>query len=540
VRGKETSPSGSRLLRAFAPTSLFMPLLVAALGTQAGCASPGTDTGTAQWAGYLQETGGTSEMATWTCTGDPCPWGSSTSNPALVWPAAGGPIATRLGYTVSPAVYLPAASANGITITITSGNAHVSAGTPTASSHVRLVDLGAGDTYAVSGIPSDQVISVQDSNDFSYSIAPTAPATPPPADPAAPPPSDPTTPPPSDPTMPPPADPTTPPPADPTTPPPADPTTPPPADPATPPPADPTTPPAPPPPPPATPPADPGAPLTGTSQISTWTCTGSPCPWGASTSNPALAWPASGNPISTRLGYTVDPAAYLPAASANGMTVTITSGNARISVGTPQASSHTAIATLAAGESYLVSGLSADQVISVQSDSDFSYQLTPAAPAAPPDPVTPPPPPAPPGDSTGGDPVVVSSVPAFWRCNTPDCWGDDWVGSAVDWPSWAAYQSNGRGFDQSRSVFAADDDRPLYPYMGGWAQGCEVTGVAGIAQVVEWQRGTDSWRTTLVHPGETHVIDLHAPEDGAMLESANDDTASFTVSLRNCTPRPLP
>src|SRR5262249_7554275 len=76
----------------------------------------------------LSALSGESQMATWTCTGDPCPWGEELGNPALAWPAEAQPVGTRLGYTVSPAVYLPSSSANGLTVTIDSGDVRVYAG----------------------------------------------------------------------------------------------------------------------------------------------------------------------------------------------------------------------------------------------------------------------------------------------------------------------------------------------------------------------------------------------------------------------------
>ncbi|HEY6175352.1 MAG TPA: hypothetical protein VIX73_12935, partial [Kofleriaceae bacterium] len=251
----------------------------------------------------------------------------------------------------------------------------------------------------------------------------------------------------------------------------------------------------------------------------TWSCTGSPCPWGDSLSNPAIGWPESAAPVATRLGYTASPAPYLPAESANGATVSITAGSASLYVGQPDDASHRWLATVSAGESYQVSGLADGEVLSVQSDAEFSYRVAPGE-------VDPPPPDA------------IAAIQAFWRCNIPECTGDDWTGAVINWPAWAAYQSNARSGDQSRSVFAADGT-PLYPYMGAWAQGCEVTAESGTVLIIEWQRGTDSWRQTALQPRQSHVIDLVAPEDGAMIETY-DNLSAFSVSLRNCTPQPLP
>ena len=75
--------------------------------------------------------------------------------------------------------------------------------------------------------------------------------------------------------------------------------------------------------------------------------------------------------------------------------------------------------------------------------------------------------------------------------------------------------------------------------MGAWADGCEVTAVSGLVLIIEWERGTDQWRETYLDPGESHVIDLVSPEDGAMIETA-EGWPAFSITLRNCTPQPLP
>jgi hypothetical protein len=75
--------------------------------------------------------------------------------------------------------------------------------------------------------------------------------------------------------------------------------------------------------------------------------------------------------------------------------------------------------------------------------------------------------------------------------------------------------------------------------MGAWADGCEVTALSGIVLIIEWQRGTDIWRETVLTPGDVYVINLHAPEDGAMIETTDGHGGFFSVSLRNCTPQNL-
>ena len=81
----------------------------------------------------------------WTCTGSPCTWGSSLHGNAVVWPANLSPLRNRLGYTVSGAIYLPAASANGLTVTVVTGHAFVYAGSPDARSHRYLGLIGGRD-----------------------------------------------------------------------------------------------------------------------------------------------------------------------------------------------------------------------------------------------------------------------------------------------------------------------------------------------------------------------------------------------------------
>jgi hypothetical protein len=118
---------------------------------------------------------GVSEMATWTCTGDPCPWGDELSNPAVAWPQETDPVTARLGYTVSPGVYLAASLANGLTVTIDSGSAVVHAGAPQDDSHPALAFLSEGESYDVFDLDPEEVLSVQSDEPFEYHVAPTPP-----------------------------------------------------------------------------------------------------------------------------------------------------------------------------------------------------------------------------------------------------------------------------------------------------------------------------------------------------------------------------
>ena len=179
----------------------------------------------------------------------------------------------------------------------------------------------------------------------------------------------------------------------------------------------------------------------------------------------------------------------------------------------------------------MVTGLAAGEVVSVQGDQgSFVYTLT--APAATPTPTATP--------VTCVDPLTcnpVSSIPAFWRCNVEGCTDPDWPGSVVSWPSWAAYSANARTGNQSRTVYS-DQGEALYPYMGPWADGCQVTVVSGTVAIIEWKRGTDVWRETFLTAGQTHTIALVGTEDGALIEGPS--TPAFSVSLANCTPQNIP
>jgi hypothetical protein len=515
---------------------------------------------------------GPSQFVTWSCAGAVCPWGTSVGNQALVWPVGVGAISLRHDYVTSQPVYLPAASANGAVIQITSGGATLYAGAPDASSHRALMSLSAGSAYEVSGLLTDEVLSVQSDYAFGYSIF--VPAAPVPEVPmpgavselvtwtctTSPCPwgySDsgqalvwPDT-------------------------------------------AQPLTnrlgyttsrgvylaanrangatiqidsgsatlfagapdagshrvvttisagysyvvaglasgevlsvqgassfryeitlPPAPP------PSVDWPA-----SRFVTWTCGGSICPWGPTSSNHALVWPASAGAISTRLGYTTSSPVYLPSSVANGASITIKSGSASVYAGLPSASSHRLLASLVASSGTVtVSGLGSGEVLSVQADALFTYDIVLPPPA-------PPPPPPPPG-------TVYESVSAHWLCNIVQCTTGEWIGAVVDWPSWAAYSSNSRTGENSRTVYD-DQGGVLHPYMGAWAEGCEVTALSGVVLIIEWERGTDVWRETVLNPGDVHVIHLAGRENGAMIETTDAHRDAFSVSLRNCAPQTL-
>lgn len=265
------------------------------------------------------------------------------------------------------------------------------------------------------------------------------------------------------------------------------------------------------------PPPPPPPPGSVPSELVTLTCVLSPCSWGSSLSGLAAVWPDDARPLYRRYNYFASKGIYLPDTVANGSTITIDAGSAALFAGFPESPVHRALATLNVGDSYTVSGLAPGEVLSLQGTDSFVYRAD-----------LPLPPPVDPED-------VMESVSAYWRCDTPGCTSPDWVGAVFNWPSWAAYSSNGRSGDQSRTVYSADGGL-LYPYMGPWAHGCEITGEWGVILIVEWQRGKDSWRQTLIGPGETYVINLTAPEDGALIES----WPGSRISVKNCEPQPLP
>lgn len=508
---------------------------------------------------------GQSEYATWNCTGAACPWGAQLGGQALVWPAGAGN--GRLGYTVDRGIYLPAAQANGMTISLEWGVAGVYAGLPDASSHRELATLWGGSSYRIEGLAEGEVLSVQGGGQFGYVLIPVDPtllasqeitwtctSSPCPWGPAltgqavAWPAS---------------ATPsqqrlgyTTSPAAylpatyangmkieiasgsawvyagvpgaeshrllatlssssgeyliggvgaeevvsvqgahaftfrvkaaDPAAP----------GDPGD--------------------PVEPGQPEPSATVV--WSCTGSPCPWGPVLSGPALTWPDVLEPVRSRLGYSTSTGIYLPAAKTTGVAVTVLSGSASVYAVNANDTSYRVLGTLFGGQSMELAGLVAGgELISVQSADVFTYQVSVGEPPAEP----------PEG--------VMHSIPAVWRCDSPDCWGADWTGQVINWPSWAAYENNARAGTQSRTVYSTGG-QVLYPYMGSWANGCHVTAVSGSVLIIEWERGTDLWRETWITPGQTHVISLISPEDGAMIET-NYAWQPFSVQLSNCTPQ---
>jgi glucose/arabinose dehydrogenase/fibronectin type 3 domain-containing protein len=134
--------------------------------------------------------------------------------------------------------------------------------------------------------------------------------------------------------------------------------------------------------------------------------------------------------------------------------------------------------------------------------------------------------------------TVIQGKSARWKCNLPGCDAGDWIAAVIDWPSWSAYSTNARSGTNSRTVYS-QTGALLYPYMGPWANGCRVTTVSGITLIIEWQRGTDIWRETVLYPGQTHTISLSGVENNAMIETP-DGITSFSARISNCNPQPIP
>jgi hypothetical protein len=116
----------------------------------------------------LGEIRGTGRPVAWTCVGAPCPWGPSSTGHAIVWPDAARPVSTRLGYTVSAGIYLPAVRANGAIIYSDSATIEVHAGPPGDANHRLLARIGPGNSLHVEGLASREVLSVQGGGEFAY------------------------------------------------------------------------------------------------------------------------------------------------------------------------------------------------------------------------------------------------------------------------------------------------------------------------------------------------------------------------------------
>jgi uncharacterized repeat protein (TIGR01451 family) len=351
------------------------------------------------------------------------------------------PSSQRFGYTTSQPVYVSGSTALGVRVTITSGSAQVYAGAPDATSHRVLASLSGGQSYQIAGVSASEIVSVQSSTAFSYTVASAAP---PSADVAV-------------------------------------------------------------------------------------TLSDSPDPV----------------QVGQTLTYTISVRNNGPdTASAVTLTDTLPAGVSFVSA-TPSQGSCSGTSTLSCALGTLANTATATVTLRVNpTTTNTALANTASATTTTTDPTTN-------NNSatttttvqatttTCSDPLscqIVTSVTGYWKCDVSNCFGDPWVAELITWPSWAAYANNARTGFYSRTVYSASGAK-LYPYMGAWADGCEVTAVTGTVLIVEWQRGTDQWRGTFIDPGETHVINLVGSEDNALIESA-DNAPQFSVRLRNCTPPP--
>ena len=141
------------------------------------------------------------------------------------------------------------------------------------------------------------------------------------------------------------------------------------------------------------------------------------------------------SPLSERLGYTTSEAIYLPAAAAEGLTLTVVSGTASVYAGTPGAAFHQHLATLNAGQSYELTGLGGDDVVSVQGGAPFSYEYSEAEPEPEPE-------------------VGLPSAEVSWTCTGSSCpWGSQLTGRALPWPATLSPQSERLGYTTSQPVY---------------------------------------------------------------------------------------
>ena len=98
---------------------------------------------------------------------------------------------------------------------------------------------------------------------------------------------------------------------------------------------------------------------------------------GPTLSGDAVVWPETMAPLAGRLGYITSAGVYLPADIATGMTITITAGTAAVFAGMPDVALHRMLTMLSTDQSYVITGLAAGEIISVQSNQGtFAYVLT--------------------------------------------------------------------------------------------------------------------------------------------------------------------
>jgi hypothetical protein len=117
-------------------------------------------------------TGGTaSEWVDWNCSGNSCSWGPTVGAHSIVWDAETVPGITGFQYSTAADVYLVPHLANGSTISITEGMAHLYVGTYGEPWAMTLVTLYAGQSHNVFGLLPNQFLSVSNDYDpFTYTV----------------------------------------------------------------------------------------------------------------------------------------------------------------------------------------------------------------------------------------------------------------------------------------------------------------------------------------------------------------------------------
>lgn len=260
------------------------------------------------------------------------------------------------------------------------------------------------------------------------------------------------------------------------------------------------------------PPAPP--PPTGTpSELITWTCTGTPCPWGSPLTGHAFVWPATASPTSTRFGYTTSKAVYLPKSLSNGAVIQINDGWADVYAGLPGASSHRLLASVAQGSSYTVAGVTTGEVISVQSD--FSFRASVTLPTTPvPDPPPPPPP-------SGTDSQLVT-----WNCTGAPCpWGSSDTGQALVWPAAAQAHTTRLGYTTSKGIYLPAEQ----------ANGATISITSGTAGAYAGRPGAESHRLlTSISPGGTYQVT--GLVSGEVLSIQGGSTFKYSITLPDVPP----
>ncbi|MFT3922262.1 MAG: hypothetical protein QM778_06985 [Myxococcales bacterium] len=106
-----------------------------------------------------------------------------------------------------------------------------------------------------------------------------------------------------------------------------------------------------------------------------WQCVSGPCAWGTEGNAYGVAWPAELHPQNARMLYSNSAPIYLGATAAEGITLHGVEGSAGIYAGSTSAESHRPLGTIGPGISLTITNLQPDDLVSVQSDSPFSYTL---------------------------------------------------------------------------------------------------------------------------------------------------------------------